>query len=65
MIFILKKLRIHEIKCPKSTVINVMTVATGIPPHTKIIKDLNEFATKLHYISSKVGNIYVYFKKVV
>ena len=42
-----------------------MTVSTGITPHTKIIEDLNEFATKLHYISSKVGNIYVYFKKVV
>ena len=44
---------------------NVTTVATGITPHTKIIKDLNEFATKLHDFSSKVDDIYVGSKKVV
>ena len=44
---------------------NVITVATGVPPHTKIIKDLNEFATKLHYLSSKLDNIYVGLNRVV
>ena len=65
MIFISQQLRIEEIKCPQSTVINVMTVATGILSHTKIIKYLNEFATKLNHISSKVDNLYVCLKKVV
>ena len=44
---------------------NVMTFATGIPSHTKIIKDLNEFATKLHDMSSKVYNLYVGLYKAV
>ena len=42
-----------------------MTAATGIPPPTEIIKDLNEFATKLHDLSSKVDNIYVGLMNVV
>ena len=44
---------------------NMMTVATGIPPHTNIIKELNCFATKLHDLSSKVNNIYVGLRKVI
>ena len=44
---------------------NMMTVATGITPHRKIIKDLNCFVTKLHYLSSKVENIYAYLKRVL
>ena len=44
---------------------NTMTVATGIPPHTKIIRYLNDFATKLHNLSSKVYNLYVNLRKVV
>ena len=51
---------------PQITVINVMDVATGITtPYTKIIKDLNQFSTQLHYLSLKVDNIYVCLKKVV
>ena len=42
-----------------------MTLATGIQSHTKIIKYLNEFATKLHDLSSKVDNIHACLKKVV
>ena len=42
-----------------------MTFAACIPPHTNIIKYLNDFETKLHYMSSKVDNIYVCLKKVV
>ena len=52
-------------KVPQRTVINVMTVATGILPHTKIIKYLNDFSTKLHDLLSKLENIYVCLKKVV
>ena len=44
---------------------NVMTFATGIPSHTKIIKDLNDSLKKLHNMSSKVDNLYVGLKKVV
>ena len=44
---------------------NMITVATGIPPHTKIKNDLNDFATKLHDLSLKVDNNYVGLKKVV
>ena len=44
---------------------NVMTVATGIPSHTQIIKYLKDFKTKLHDILLKVYNIYVGLKKVV
>ena len=44
---------------------NVMTGAIGIPPQTKIIKYLNEFATKLNDLSSKVENLYVGLKKAV
>ena len=44
---------------------NVINVSTGIPPHTKIIKYLNTFATKLHDLSSKVDNIYVGLQDVV
>ena len=65
MSLILKKRRREEITPPQSTVINVMTAATGIPPPTEIIKDLNEFATKLHDLSSKVDNIYVCLNEVV
>ena len=42
-----------------------MTVATSITTHTKIIKDVNQFATNLHNISLKVDNLYVGLKKVV
>ena len=42
-----------------------MIVATGISPHTKIIKYLIEFATKLHDMSSKADNIHICLKKVV
>ena len=42
-----------------------MTVPTGIPSHKKIIKDLNEFSTKLHDISLNIDNIYVGLNKVV
>ena len=44
---------------------NVMNVATGIPPHKKIIKYLNEFSTKSHDMSLEAGNLYVGLKKVV
>ena len=55
----------EEIKVPQSTVINVITVATGITPHTKIVKYLNKFVTKLHDLSQKLENIYVCLKKFV
>ena len=38
---------------------------TGILPHTKIIKDLNEVLAKLHDLLLKVDNFYVGLKKVV
>ena len=41
---------------------NVMTIATGIPPHTRFIKDLNYFESKLHDLSLKVDNLYVGLK---
>ena len=41
------------------------TVDTGIPPHTKVIKYLNKFATKLDDLSSKVDNFHVCLNKVV
>ena len=44
---------------------NMITVSTGIPPNTKIIKYFNDFATNLHDISLKVDNLYVGLKKVV
>ena len=47
----------------KYTMPNVMTFSTDIPPHTKILKDVNEFETKLHDMSSKVYYIYVGLKK--
>ena len=43
----------------------MITVATGITPHTKIVKYLNESEKKLHDLSSKVENIYVCLKKFV
>ena len=43
----------------------MMNVATGILPHTKIIKDFNEFATKLHNLSLKVYNLHVCLQKSV
>ena len=36
-----------------------MTIATGIPPHTRFIKDLNYFESKLHDLSLKVDNLYL------
>ena len=42
-----------------------MTVATGITSHTKTIKDLNAFPTKLHDLSSKVYNLHVCLQKSV
>ena len=42
-----------------------MTVATGIPPNTKIVKYFNDFATNLHDILLKLDNLYVNLKKFV
>ena len=50
---------------PQSTVINTKTVVTNFPPHTKIIRDLNKFVTKLNDLSSKVYNLHVCLNKFV
>ena len=44
---------------------NVITVVTGIPPHTQTIKVLNYFATKLYGLSLKVDNIYVGLNNII
>ena len=38
---------------------NVMTIATGIPPHIKLIQDFNYFASKLHDLLSNLEILYV------
>ena len=44
---------------------NVMTIATGIPPHTIFIKDLNYFESKLHDLSLKVDNLCICLNNVL
>ena len=61
--FDVTKMRKRGEKPPKTIVISLMTVATVIQTHTKIIKDLTEFEKKLHDMSSKVEKLHVCLNK--